>query len=182
MEAEISPSTKDGDLPGERCLVHVENPGGMMAYPCWLPKDHKGPCMATEIPSSIRRREAWEAEQKAATPTRATPRDEADQPLPTPNHHIDVQTLLVRDIEARRDVGIERYGTALQPDNGRDMLQDALDEAIDLGVYVRGEMARRDLRRDEVPERAKILIEAINGKSYSEALEAVERHLLGMLR
>lgn len=35
----------------------------------------------------------------------------------------------------RRQVGIERYGVPLQRGNGRDALQDALDEALDLYVY-----------------------------------------------
>lgn len=35
----------------------------------------------------------------------------------------------------RRQVGIERYGVPLQRNNGRDALQDALDEALDLYVY-----------------------------------------------
>jgi len=37
----------------------------------------------------------------------------------------------------RRAQGIERYGTPLQRDNGRDHLVDALQEAMDLWVYLR---------------------------------------------
>ena len=38
--------------------------------------------------------------------------------------------------EARRLLGIERYGTPLQAHNGRDALTDALQEALDLAVYM----------------------------------------------
>lgn len=38
--------------------------------------------------------------------------------------------------EARRQLGIERYGTPLQANNGRDVLTDALQEALDLMVYM----------------------------------------------
>ncbi len=37
----------------------------------------------------------------------------------------------------RRRQGIERYGTPLQPHNGRDALYDALQEAMDLLAYLR---------------------------------------------
>ena len=37
----------------------------------------------------------------------------------------------------RRRQGIERYGTPLQPHNGRDALYDAMQEALDLVVYLR---------------------------------------------
>lgn len=36
----------------------------------------------------------------------------------------------------RRSVGIARYGVPLQLDNGRDMRQDAQEEALDLAVYL----------------------------------------------
>lgn len=62
---------------------------------------------------------------------------EGDQPLPVPNDETDIQTLVMRDIEDRRELGIRRYGTALQPHNGRDALQDAYEEAIDLAMYLK---------------------------------------------
>jgi hypothetical protein len=62
---------------------------------------------------------------------------EGDQPLPIPNSSIDIQTLVIYDIEARRRLGTERYGTALQAHNGRDALRDAYEEALDLCCYLR---------------------------------------------
>ena len=38
----------------------------------------------------------------------------------------------------RRALGVHRYGTPLQLDNGRDMRRDAREEALDLAVYLWG--------------------------------------------
>ena len=67
-----------------------------------------------------------------------------DQPLPVPNGSVDVQFMVIADIEARRELGIRRYGTALQPHNGRDALRDAYEEALDLACYLRQAIAERD--------------------------------------
>lgn len=70
---------------------------------------------------------------------------EGDQPLPIPRDGVtDIQTLVIADIEARRQVGISRYGTALQPHNGRDALRDAYEEAIDLAMYLKQLLVERD--------------------------------------
>jgi hypothetical protein len=67
-----------------------------------------------------------------------------DQPLPVRNEHPDVQSMVISDVFKRRQVGIERYGTALQPHNGRDALRDAYEEALDLACYLRQAIAERD--------------------------------------
>ena len=72
------------------------------------------------------------------------PRDEHDQPLPTKNEQPIVQELVLTDLRDRLAVGIQLYGTGLQPHNGRDMLRDAYDEAMDLVVYLRGCLYERD--------------------------------------
>lgn len=85
---------------------------------------------------------------------------DGDQPLPTPNDHPDIQSqvivdirstvldhtaqLVINDLTARREVGIQRYGTALQPFNGRDVLRDAYEEALDLACYLRQAIAEGD--------------------------------------
>ena len=51
--------------------------------------------------------------------------DEFDQPLPILNAEPDIQTRVIADIQQRKEIGIQRYGTALQPNNGRDALRDA---------------------------------------------------------
>lgn len=63
--------------------------------------------------------------------------DVNEQDQPTPNNGPSVQDLVADDVLARRDVGIERYGTALQPHNGRNALKDAYEEALDLACYLR---------------------------------------------
>jgi hypothetical protein len=55
-----------------------------------------------------------------------------------------VQDAVIADIEARRQVGIRRYGTALQPHNGRDALLDAYEEALDLAMYLKQALMERD--------------------------------------
>lgn len=40
------------------------------------------------------------------------------------------------ELARRKEFGLKKYGTLLQPFNGRDHLADALDEAMDLYVYL----------------------------------------------
>lgn len=73
-----------------------------------------------------------------------------DQPLPTEGQE-DVQAALIREIEARRELGKQRYGRPLQTFNGRDALRDLLDELLDGATYamqVRMEIAARQDRVD----------------------------------
>jgi hypothetical protein len=78
---------------------------------------------------------------------------DTDQPLPKPGQkfvqefminelrkhkefkNIDVEDAIVRGIEARRELGVRKYGTALQTFNGRDATVEAWEEAIDLLTY-----------------------------------------------
>lgn len=48
-----------------------------------------------------------------------------------------IQDLVIADIEARKQVGIERYGTVLQAFNGRSAILDSYQEVTDLAVYLR---------------------------------------------
>jgi len=79
-------------------------------------------------------------------------REGDSQAMPVPNGHTDIQTLVIRELEQRRQLGIERYGTALQPFNGRDGLQDLYEELMDGMVYVRQEIEERKLRSDALAE------------------------------
>lgn len=61
------------------------------------------------------------------------------QPEPPPKQN-DLPAVwdLVRDDIADRDrSGFDKYGTRLQPNNGRNALRDAYQEALDLVVYLR---------------------------------------------
>lgn len=65
---------------------------------------------------------------------------ETDQQLPVHNDQISCQDLVIADIEARKALGLKKYGTLLQPFNGRSFLQDAYEEVLDLAVYLRGKL------------------------------------------
>lgn len=67
-----------------------------------------------------------------------------DQPLPIVNDLPFVQDAVIADIEERRRIGIERYGTPLQAHNGRDALRDAYEEALDLAMYLKQAIMERD--------------------------------------
>ena len=65
-----------------------------------------------------------------------------DQPAPMPRENVtSVQALVRADLDERERIGVERYGTPLQPHNGRDALVDAYQEALDLACYLRQALA-----------------------------------------
>lgn len=68
----------------------------------------------------------------------------ADQPDPKHNSRPCVQDMVITDLEERKRVGVKRYGTLLQPFNGRDALVDAYQEAMDLCVYLRQVIEEKD--------------------------------------
>lgn len=72
-------------------------------------------------------------EMMAATP----------QPAPTHNENPSCHDLVIADMQERRGFGLDKYGTILQPENGRDMLVDAYQEVLDLAVYLRGAIYER---------------------------------------
>lgn len=72
------------------------------------------------------------------------PKDrEGDQPMPTINDSPAIQELVMIDLMLRMQVGISRYGTALQAFNGRDGLQDVYEELLDATTYMRQVMEER---------------------------------------
>jgi hypothetical protein len=75
-----------------------------------------------------------------------------EQPTPTPNNQpaswdavvIDLadgpwinRHMVINDALSRDAIGKERYGTRLQPFNGRDSLRDAYEEVLDGAVYLK---------------------------------------------
>lgn len=70
-----------------------------------------------------------------------------EEPAPTPGR-VDIGDLVLDDIQARIDLGYERYGTKLQAHNGRDALMDAYQEAIDLVMYLRQMIAENRMYSD----------------------------------
>lgn len=60
---------------------------------------------------------------------------ERDQQLPEPGK-INVQAVLRAAIHEREAHGRRKYGRSLETHNGRDALQDAWEEALDLVTYL----------------------------------------------
>ena len=54
--------------------------------------------------------------------------------------------LVIQDMRQRDEFGHKKYGVRLQPNNGRDQLVDAYQEALDLCVYLRAAIYERDGR------------------------------------
>ena len=66
-------------------------------------------------------------------------------PQPPPKGDGDpILPMVLADINARAEMGFKKYGTLLRTNNGRDALMDALQEAIDLVMYLRQAIAERD--------------------------------------
>ena len=65
---------------------------------------------------------------------------------PVKNNLPAVWDLVMFDMRKRDAVGTFKYGTPLQPHNGRDALIDAYQEALDLCVYMRQAIYERDGR------------------------------------
>lgn len=66
-----------------------------------------------------------------------------EQAQPTKNDRPCIQDLVIADIEQRKAVGLQRYGTLLQPFNGRDSNRDAYEEALDLCQYLKQDRVER---------------------------------------
>jgi hypothetical protein len=59
------------------------------------------------------------------------------EPRPIKNTYPAIWDLVIEDMKNRDRAGFEKYGTRLQPFNGRNALIDAYQEALDLTVYLR---------------------------------------------
>lgn len=69
-----------------------------------------------------------------------------EQAAPAANGKPAVWGLVLEDMRARDAEGRRKYGVPLQPNNGRDPLVDAYQEALDLVVYLRQAIHERDGR------------------------------------
>ncbi len=56
----------------------------------------------------------------------------SEQPVPVANNNPHINDLVCVDLRYRKQEGIKKYGTPLQAGNGRDALQDAYEEALDM--------------------------------------------------
>lgn len=79
------------------------------------------------------------------------PKFNVETPMPEvkePKNHKPVVAQVMVDLMERMEVGIKTYGEALRPNNGRDALQDAYEEALDLACYLKQAMIERDQADD----------------------------------
>lgn len=86
----------------------------------------------------------------------------SEQPDPIPNEQPAVWELVIQDMLERNQIGIKKYGTPLQPWNGRNALVDAYQEALDLCVYLRQAIYERGclfLPSEEDAEKLKVYFE-----------------------
>ena len=66
-----------------------------------------------------------------------------EQPDPIPNDRTPVWDALYARMRARDAFGVRKYGVRLRPFDGRRTLEDAIDEALDLAVYLEKERQER---------------------------------------
>lgn len=67
------------------------------------------------------------------------------QPEPISNGGPSAHDLVIADQTKRKQYGLDKYNSLLQPFNGRDQLQDAYEESLDLCVYLRTAIEERNL-------------------------------------
>ena len=82
--------------------------------------------------------EAWEEWTTRVSGSLSTP-----EPEPTTGTGRSIHDTVIDDMVERKAFGLKKYGTELQAHNGRDALVDAYQEALDLVVYLRQEIAER---------------------------------------
>lgn len=73
------------------------------------------------------------------------------QQEPVPNDGPSMHDLVAQDMMDRKAFGLGKYGTRLQPFNGRDPLKDAYEEVLDIAVYLRQCLYERDLGQTSQP-------------------------------
>jgi hypothetical protein len=78
-----------------------------------------------------------------------TKQRDGDQVLPTVNDEAQyIQDIVCDDIQARKAVGVDRYGTGLQTFNGRDADRDLYEELLDALMYQK----QRQIERAQLVE------------------------------
>lgn len=65
-------------------------------------------------------------------------------------HEESAHTKVIARLEQRRNIGMQTYGVPLLPHNGRDNLEDALEEVLDLACYLQNRISEEDLEPTEL--------------------------------
>lgn len=106
-----------------------------------------------------------------------------DQPNPILNDSSAIQDLVIADIEERKQIGIQRYGTVLQAGNGRDSLRDAYEELLDFCVYFKQYIVEKKIAEKQpltrIAERSdprkSINVPKVVFKGFSDSLETTTK-------
>lgn len=109
------------------------------------------------------------------------PHAAAHEPMPIRNAQPAVQDLVIADMQARKEVGLERYGTLLQAFNGRDSIMDAYQESLDLSVYLRQVMAEDNVLLTAVRDLLDV-VDAAGWTNDPRAVRALEVHRAALAR
>ena len=76
-------------------------------------------------------------------------------------------------IKARIELGAKKYGRTIFVDDKRDFLQEALEEALDMSVYLAGELIKLKKLKEKLMTTEE---EHIDDKLYEEYEEQFENH------
>lgn len=96
-----------------------------------------------------------------------------EQPQPVPNARPLIHDQVCADLQARKAIGVERYGQALQPFNGRDAGRDAYEECLDMAVYLRQrrtESEELNQLTDQLVRAAQSVVSNINAELADDAV------------
>ena len=77
------------------------------------------------------------------------------QPAPVANSLPAVWPAVIADMQARDQLGRERYGVPLQPANGRNALLDAYEESLDKSAYLKSALMEQQMLRGLLEEALK---------------------------
>lgn len=88
--------------------------------------------------------------------------------------------LVIEDMHSRDSFGRKKYGTPLQPLNGRDSLKDAYEEVLDLAVYLRNLIEERELKKSEASKMVQDYLNGpqLNGKNLAQSVVIDIRDML----
>lgn len=96
------------------------------------------------------------------TPQPPPIRTAQSQPILTDEFLLTVQPKVAEALAARKEFGLQKYGTVLKTHNGRDPMIDALQEGLDMIVYLRqGAMENDTWVRRELVNRLCLIVEDI---------------------
>ena len=100
---------------------------------------------------------------------------------------VEVAPLVISDIGKRIEKGAAEYGEPLTTHNGRDALVDAYEEALDLSLYLRQQIAERAAASPTLPGKGPITIVSAavrdsTGMIYSLPAPARHHHIVQNLR